>query len=90
MSINNLKEEIINWHQNRYPSICNVPNEESLNALNDLCLKILMPIQKNFGDIHITYGFTSNFLLSQIKKLNPTHIAPNLDQHASHECNTFN
>lgn len=88
MSVNKLKENIINWHKNRYPTIDNVPNEESVDALNDLCLEVLMPIQKHFGDIHITYGFTSHNLLSQIKKLNPTHIAPNIDQHASYEVNT--
>ena len=88
MSFNELKDKVINWHQPIYPYIDNTPNAKSLNALNGLCLEILVPIQKKFGEVNITYGFTAHKLLSQIRKLNPTHIAPNIDQHSSYEVNT--
>ena len=87
VSLHGLKEKVINWHLPRYPNIDNTPNAESLNALSDLSVEILVTIQKTFGEVNITYGFTSHKLLQQIKKLNPTHIAPNIDQHASYEVN---
>lgn len=90
MSVNKLKEKVIDWHQHRYPNIDNTPNEQSINAIIDLCSNILLPIQNKFGKISVTYGFTSPILLKEIKKLNPNHIAPNLDQHASHEINFKN
>ena len=88
--INEITNQLINWHQKKHPNINNMPNEKSQNALYDLCQEILIPIQNTFGKVHITYGFTSHKLLSQIKKLNPCHIAPSLDQHASFEVNTNN
>jgi len=87
MSVNELKEKVINWYQHRYPNIDNIPNEQSINAIRDLCSNILLPIQNKFGEVSVTYGFTSPVLLKEIKKLNPSHIAPNLDQHASYEVN---
>jgi len=87
MSVNELKEKVINWHQHRYLNIDNSPNEQSINAISELCSNILVPIQNKFGEVSVTYGFTSPVLLKEIKKLNPSHIAPNLDQHASYEKN---
>ncbi|MCH2058764.1 MAG: hypothetical protein MK214_19545 [Thalassotalea sp.] len=88
MSIKSLKENVINWHQHRYPNIDNTPNETSIIAINDLCSNILLPLENEFGEVSITYGFTSHTLLKEIQKLNPSHIAPNLDQHASYEKNS--
>lgn len=88
MSLSDLNEKVNNWQQHRYPNIDNTPNEQSINAISDLCSNILLPIQNKFGAVSVTYGFTSHNLLVQIKKLNPTHIAPNIDQHASCEVNT--
>jgi hypothetical protein len=88
MTINELNEKVINWHQYRYPNIDNTPNETSIIAINDLCSNILLPIENEFGQVSVTYGFTSHILLKEIQKLNPSHIAPNLDQHASYEKNS--
>jgi hypothetical protein len=88
MTIDEINEKVINWHQHRYPNIDNTPNETSINAISDLCSNILLPIQNKFGEVSVTYGFTSHTLLKEIKKLNPSHIAPNLDQHASYEKNS--
>jgi hypothetical protein len=88
MSVYKLKEKVINWHQHRYPNIDNTPNETSIIAINYLCSNILLPLENEFGEVSITYGFTSHTLLKEIQKLNPSHIAPNLDQHASYEKNS--
>jgi len=88
MPVNKLKEKVINWHQHRYPNIDNTPNETSIIAIKDLCSNILLPIENEFGEVSVTYGFTSHTLLKEIQKLNPNHIAPNLDQHASYEKNS--
>ncbi len=88
MSANELKEKVINWHQHRYSNINNFPDEQSISAISDLCSNILLPIQNKFGEVFVTYGFTSHTLLKEIKKLNPSHIAPKLDQHASYEKNS--
>ncbi|RHW76724.1 hypothetical protein D1094_06485 [Colwellia sp. RSH04] len=88
MSNSELKDKVVNWHQYRYPTIDNIPNEQSINAISDLCSNILLPIQNEFGEVSVTYGFTSHSLLKEIQKLNPSHIAPNLDQHASYEKNS--
>lgn len=88
MPVNELEDKVINWYQHRYPNINNTPNEQSINAISDLCSNILLPIQNNFGEVSVTYGFTSHTLLKEIRKLNPSHIAPDLDQHASYEKNS--
>jgi len=88
MSVYKLKEKIINWHEHRYPNIDNSPNEQSINAISELCSNILLPLENELGEVSITYGFTSHTLLKKIQKLNPSRIAPNLDQHASYEKNS--
>lgn len=87
MTVNKLIDKVVDWHLLSYPHIDNTPNEQSIRAINDLCSNVLLPIENKFGETFITYGFTSQKLLKQIKKLNPSHIAPNLDQHASYEVN---
>ena len=88
VSINKLQAQMINWHLNRFSDIDNTPNAESLIAINSLCSQLLLPIQNEFGEIIITYGFTSHPLLQKVQKLTPQHIAPSLDQHAACEVNT--
>ena len=88
VSIKKLQAQMINWHLNRFPDVDNLPNTKSTSAINSLCSQILQPIQHEFGNVTITYGFTSHPLLLQIKKHAPQHIAPNIDQHASYEVNT--
>ena len=51
------------------PNLNNNPeNEETYKAIGDLCSKILDPIQDKFGEIKLTYGFSSNNL-SKKKKI---------------------
>lgn len=65
--------------------INNLPqSEETLNAIGQLCKKILDPIQEKFGKIKLTYGFASTNLTKQINK----NIYPKLDQHSGYEKNS--
>ncbi len=65
--------------------LANLPKQlESYNALVKLAVNIIDPVMDYFGGIELTYGFCSQELAKQI----PARIAPNLDQHASHELNT--
>ena len=64
--------------------ISNVPKEaDSYTALYELATKVLDPTIEYFGMINLTYGFCSRAL----SKLIVGRIAPDLDQHASHEKN---
>lgn len=81
-----LVNEILNWHLSKYPQIVEQnANRQSLDAIKLLVTSVLVPISQEFGDIKITYGFTSHNLLKEIRKTDPKGIAPALDQHASHE-----
>jgi hypothetical protein len=47
-----------------------------------------LPLEREFGGLSITYGFTSFKLKNYIAKNSPKGTAPNLDQHASCELNS--
>ncbi|MDX1282968.1 hypothetical protein [Shewanella colwelliana] len=67
----------------------NTPKQaESRVALKELAVNLLDPIVDQFGPITLTYGFCSPELARAISKNKNPHIAPNLDQHASHERNS--
>ena len=86
-------EELINWYQQTHTNYQsdNLPIEpDSKSALIELNSNMLKPIVSHFGKLQITYGFTSFQLLKYIKKYSPGHMAPELDQHASHELNSRN
>ncbi len=62
--------------------LANIPlRAESYNALHALATQILDPVIDYFGDIRLTYGFSSAALTKHI----PARIAPELDQHAACE-----
>jgi hypothetical protein len=64
--------------------IDNTPNlVETYNAYTDLAVHLLDPIIEYFGMVKLTYGFASPALIKHINKA----IAPDRDQHASHEVN---
>tara|TARA_R110000868_G_scaffold279535_7_gene539599 strand:+ start:1930 stop:2481 length:552 start_codon:yes stop_codon:yes gene_type:complete len=86
-----LIEKVINWHTQRYPELLsNSPSEQSFASIRLLCEKILLPVQIEFGQVNVTYGFTSASLVNLIRKKCPAGTAPKLDQHAAHECNKNN
>ncbi|MEF8747084.1 MAG: DNA phosphorothioation-associated putative methyltransferase [Candidatus Accumulibacter propinquus] len=62
--------------------ILNLPKEaDSYTALFELACNVLDPVIEYFGMVRLTYGFCSRELAKEI----PGRIAPELDQHASHE-----
>jgi hypothetical protein len=62
----------------------NLPRRaETYNAIYDLASNLLDPIVEYFGAIRLTYGFCS----PELSKLIHTKVAPELDQHASHDVN---
>lgn len=88
VSLKRMESEVIGWHLSKYKNTNNSPNKSSLNAIKELSENLLLPVQKKFGKVEITYGFTSYQLLKKIQKISPQHIAPRLDQHASCELNS--
>ncbi|ABV87622.1 hypothetical protein [Shewanella pealeana] len=85
-----LFENLIICGETATPSkIANIPQqEETWSALQQLAVHLLDPIVEQFGSITLTYGFSSPELARAISKNKNPHIAPNLDQHASHELNS--
>ena len=84
-------EQIINWYQGKHSDYTgkNSPlNDGSTEALDNLITYLLLPIQKQYGAMTVTYGFTSFDLLKYIKRYSPGDIAPELDQHAAFEVNS--
>ena len=84
-------KKLICWYERKHTNYVgeNTPiKNESIDALNDLMQHLLEPIQNKFGEVTITYGFTSFELLKYIKKHSPGDMAPELDQHASFEVNS--
>ena len=84
-------KNLTNWYEDKHTTYVdkNTPiKNESIDALNNLMQYLLNPIQNKFGEITITYGFTSFELLKYIKKNSPGNMAPELDQHASFEVNS--
>lgn len=85
--------QLISWYTRRHPDWQLEKNNaaesaDSLFWLKQLDKNILTPLSHEFGDITITYGFTSHELIKKILKDSPAYIAPELDQHAAHEMNT--
>lgn len=89
---NRLYKQLTHWYKTKHAiEIDNAPcSEQSKIQLNNLVDDILVPINKTFGVINITYGFTSAELVSYIQKHSPSGTSISLDQHASHELNLKN
>jgi hypothetical protein len=85
-----LGKQLLNWHKEKHQSsIENQPsNSESRQALELLIKDILLPIERKFKRLRITYGFTSPALKTYIAKNSPLGTAPALDQHSSCELNS--
>ncbi len=81
---------LTDWYIDKHPNykLENVPSPQSSYHLESLTESILSSVQKRFGNINITYGFTSHSLLRYILKNSPGDMAPDIDQHASMEVNS--
>ncbi|MGF1694778.1 hypothetical protein L4C54_03770 [Vibrio lamellibrachiae] len=85
-----MKGKVVDWYQFRHPSYSgtNAVNVHSEIELQSLATRVLQPVAQFFGEIQVTYGYTSHSLLTWILKNSPGDMAPNIDQHASMELNS--
>lgn len=83
-----LYTQLLNWYQTKHQfSSQNIPSTESAALLHQLIDTLLLPIATHFGELTITYGFTSPELVRFIQHKSPAGTAPKLDQHACIELN---
>ncbi len=89
-SYTELYRQLINWHLHKHNGFngSNSPTLMSELMLVKLTTQILLPLAEHFGDLTITYGFTSAKLSRYIQHQSPAGTAPTLDQHACCELNT--
>ena len=87
-----LANKLFNWYQTKHDiTIDNYPKEcESISSALLMLEGILIPINKEFGDINITYGFVSFELNKYIQKNSSSGTYPSIDQHAASELNSVN
>jgi hypothetical protein len=85
-----LGTDLIHWYKNKHKvDINNEPSSvETKQALEMLLGELLLPLQRKFGHLQITYGFTSSALKRYITAKSPAGTAPDIDQHSSCELNT--
>ena len=79
-------------YQHRHDiDIDNRPTDSDSRVLIcDLIAQLLIPVQREFGDITISYGFTSAALNRYIQKNSPAGTCPAIDQHSGFETNKNN
>jgi hypothetical protein len=64
-----LGKQLLDWHLNKYPeTLSNTPSPKSKPYLEMLISEILIPTERKFGALTITYGFTSSKLAAYISK----------------------
>ena len=86
-----LGKQLLDWHLNKHPeTLSNIPSPDSKSYLEMLIAEILIPTERKFGALTVTYGFTSSKLAAYISKHASTGTAPQLDQHAACELNSKN
>jgi len=87
-----LAVQLINWYQHRHEvEIDNRPTGSNTKVLIcDLLEQLLIPVEREFGDITISYGFTSAALNRYIQKNSPAGTCPAIDQHSGFETNKNN
>jgi len=87
-----LTDQLINWYQHRHDvDIDNWPTDS--NTKEQICRlleQLLIPVQREFGEIKISYGFTSAKLNRYIQKNSPEGTCPAIDQHSGYETNKNN
>ena len=86
-----LGKQLLEWHLNKHrETLSNIPSPDSKSYLEMLILEILIPTERKFGALTVTYGFTSSKLATYIAKHSSTGTSPQLDQHAACELNSKN
>jgi hypothetical protein len=84
-----LGKQLIEWHRGVHNiNIDNQPTSPQSRASLELLInELLIPIERKFGKIKITYGFASAALKQYIAKNSPEGTCPELEQHTSCEIN---
>lgn len=87
-----IANELVNWYQKKHAiTLDNSPQEvESKDLLLMLLENILLPINKQFGSVKVTYGFVSADLNRYIQKSSSAGTCPSIDQHSASELNLSN
>lgn len=85
-----LGKQLIEWHRGAHNmDIDNQPTSLQSRASLELLLnELLIPIERKFGKVEVTYGFTSTALMQYVAKNSPRGTCPKLDQHSSYEVNS--
>lgn len=85
-----LGKQLINWFCEKHDTdIDNQPdNKESIAALELMVSEMLIPLEKKFGCLKVTYGFTSASLKRYIGTKSPSGTSPQIDQHSAYEENS--
>ncbi|RQW62384.1 hypothetical protein [Vibrio viridaestus] len=83
-------EKLQYWYKRRHPDYDgdNPISASSHLNLQKLCDDILYPVEREYGTVQISYGFTSPQLVRYLLRNSPKDMGPSLDQHASMEVNT--
>ncbi|MDP2227788.1 MAG: hypothetical protein Q8J78_09980 [Moraxellaceae bacterium] len=72
----------------RLYKIDNTPKElETYESIREICLEILDPVWEEFGEVKLTYAFSSPALVKLVKQQPFPNITQNTDQHSGSEFN---
>lgn len=84
-----MNKQLLHWYKSKHPAYTgeNCPSPLSKAKLDTLNHVILEPLEHEFGQLVISYGFTSAELSRWIQANTPKDTAPKVDQHASMELN---
>jgi hypothetical protein len=86
-----LGKQLLEWYLSKHPAtLSNIPSVSSKPFLEMLIGEILIPTEREYVALTITYGFTSSKLAAYIAKHSSSGTAPQLDQHAVCELNSKN
>jgi hypothetical protein len=86
-----LGKQLLDWYLSKHPeTLSNIPSIDSKSYLEMLISEVLIPTERKFGALTVTYGFTSSKLAAYISRHASTGTAPQLDQHAACELNNKN
>lgn len=68
--------------------IGNIPKQiETYQSIDQITAEILEPVEREFGKIYLTYGYSSQSLVKAIKQNTYPNITPSGDQHSGSELN---
>ena len=84
-----LAHQLFDWYKVKHDvTVDNSPQTKaSQGSVIALIKDVLLPVERNFGEVKITYGFVSADLNRYIQKNSSSGTCPSIDQHSSSELN---